>query len=382
MSKVENMSLEKLLKMSDRCFEEIKSFDESSTMKVKDLSAEMITFNKFFYTQFDTLKSVKILLIETKYKEGFILLRSVFEGYLFLLQMIKGKDYLFTREFTVIPNPGNNNPKARDDTLNKWNEDLKHKKISEHDKIISINPKQNDKIAITYRFEGLFEKSDIHQTGYWISRYFFAFESYDPEIKFLLDLPSIQNITLYSDDVNNLKNIHTEIYHHVFFFDNIIKNLHRNKLVDNFQKDRITVHYCFLSSFTHPTRRIIQEFGNPINKYLKKTIDEVIEELIMIYIVKLQSLFIELMLDYYNELLTEKDCMTKYHLLVKDMKQCSNYFWFIFDEPTEYDKAISEQEKKVLKRIRPETYDGIKDITIYYGNPLERLKNMKSVGFC
>ena len=63
------MSLEELLKMSERGFEKIKPFDRESTDNVEKLSTEMITFNKFLYTQFDTLQSTKLLMQKFKYKE-------------------------------------------------------------------------------------------------------------------------------------------------------------------------------------------------------------------------------------------------------------------------------------------------------------------------
>lgn len=155
-----------------------------------------------------------------------------------------------------------------------------------------------------------------------ISRYFFDFEEYNPELKFLSDLPTIPiAYCMPADITQKLKRKHEEIYHNDFRFDSITKNLRENGLITDEQRDRIIVHYNFLSSFTHPTRNMIDSFGDPTVVYIqgyenKITFDskkgtvtrnnaylkyetKIIEEQILLYICKLQTLFIRLILEFF-----------------------------------------------------------------------------------
>lgn len=389
--------MEKLLALSKRILHEVESLEEDAMEYVENRGHEMIVFFQFFYSQFSSMGSVLLLLKESKYKDCFIILRSIFESYLFLLQMIKGKVYKVSREYAIIPNPGNTKKDARDKTLENWKGEWKKGEKPEYKDIVGIDPKGEDKIIVTYKWEGLYEEKDINHKGYWISRYFFAFEEYSPELRFLSHLPTIAAGDWMHDVTLRLQEEHKEIYHHAFYFNSIIENLKGNELINDEQKDRILVHYNFLSSFTHPTRNMIDSFGDPRVVYIKgyenkiivdrekgtvtrnnaysKHETKIIEEQILLYICKLQMLFISLILEFFVKLSSNSDWSKKYFALVKQLEEATKDFWFIFEEPTEFDIKESKMQKMWAKGREKEVP---KDIVIYYKNPLERLKKLKS----
>jgi hypothetical protein len=341
------------------------------------------------------MDSVLILLEKNKYKECFIILRSILESYLFLLQMMKCKIYKNSREYTIIPNPGSTKEEARNNTLKKWKNEWKNGEKTEYKDIISINPKHNDKIIITYEWTGFYEEKDTKEEGYWISRYFFAFEEYSHEIRFLSDLPTIAAGDWMFDVTESIKKEHEKIYHHVFYIDSIIKNLKNNNLINAEQEDRIRVHYSFLSSFTHPTKNIISYFGDPRIVYTKGveekiTIGEngitknyiyskyekkIIEEQILLYICKLHMLFISLVIDFFEPLSSNSNWSKKYSIFTRQLEEATRDFWFIFDNPTEFDIYDSEMRKTRLNEKQKTKIP--KDLILYYTNPLERLTNLK-----
>jgi len=75
--------MEKILTLSEKVLHEVKSLEEDAIEYVENYGSEMIIFFQFFYSQFSSIGSVLLLLKESKYKDCFIILRSIFESYLF-----------------------------------------------------------------------------------------------------------------------------------------------------------------------------------------------------------------------------------------------------------------------------------------------------------
>lgn len=389
--------MESLLTISGRILHEVRSLEEDSMNHVENPGYEMTVFFQFFYSQFISMGSVLLLSKERKYKDSFIILRSIFESYLFLLQMMKCKVYKISREYTIIPSLGSTKKSARDKTLEKWKEAWKKVENPEYKDIVGIDKKDEDKIIITYKLEGLYEDKDINHKGNWISRYFFAFEEYNHELRFLSQLPTIAAADRMPDVTRSIQKMHEEIYHHVFYFDSIIKNLKDNEIINDEQKDRIIVHYNFLSSFTHPTKNMINTFGDPSIIYTKESENKIIidrehgnitkneiyskyeynliEEQIILYVCKLQMLLISLILDFFVKKSINPDWSKKYSALVKQLEDATIYFWFIFEEPTEFDINESNMQKMWANGKVKEVPE---DLVIYYTNPLERLKKLRN----
>lgn len=142
-----------LLTLSKRILHEVESLEVDATKSVKNYGSEMVVFFQFFYSQFSSMRSILSLLNESQYKDCFIILRSLLESYLFLLQMMKGNVYKISKDYTIIPNSGHTKKDARDKTLEKWREEQK-----DREDIIKVKPKGKDQITVNYQLQGFYEK--------------------------------------------------------------------------------------------------------------------------------------------------------------------------------------------------------------------------------
>jgi hypothetical protein len=91
----------------------------------------------FLCAEFDTLISVLNLLEQGAYKESFVLLRTVFEKFLYFWLMLEGKKYRWMITYNVQPIVSKTPKEARDNTI-------AHLKTEKN----SGNPKLKDVIQI------------------------------------------------------------------------------------------------------------------------------------------------------------------------------------------------------------------------------------------
>ena len=66
--------------------------------------------------------------------------------------------------------------------------------------------------------------------------------------------------------------------------------------------------------------------------------------------------------------------LQKYRDFMNKTNENTSYFWFIDNEPTKYDIEMSEQNKKFAQRFGEKKPD---DVTMYYEDPIQRLKYFK-----
>lgn len=60
---------------------------------------------------------------------------------------------------------------------------------------------------------------------------------------------------------------------------------------------------------------------------------------------------------------------------MKQLEEATKDFWFIFEEPTQFDIEESENQKMLARVSGKEV---TKDLVIYYANPLERLRSLRT----
>src|SRR5207245_1276909 len=61
--------------------------------------------------------------------------------------------------------------------------------------------------------------------------------------------------------------------------------------------------------------------------------------------------------------------------LVACLKTATQDLWFIWDEPTDYDKFDSDGRKEMVKQMMEDTVDPA--LVLYYANPLKRLASLR-----
>ena len=117
------------------------------------------------------------------------------------------------------------------------------------------------------------------------------------------------------------------------------------------------------------------QFVKPYSGFFSSDVpDEIITEQIWLYICRIQYLLLKILIeriDNYNP----KANTEKYKTLMQKLEHGSSYFWFIDNEPTSYDRFVSEQNKKFALKFGSLIPD---DIIMYYENPLQRLQSFKS----
>lgn len=367
--------INELLKIVKETLELVKEIENDTTYRTKKSKDEHITFFKIFYSQFDSIQSVLILLKENKYRDCLILLRTIFETYFFLWLMMEGRRYRETREFHIIPNSWSTKSEARDKTFEKWQKD-KRDNAEKYKDIIDIKKGHaEDVITVTYEWEGLYEEKDVERKGEIVTKYFFAFTEYNPEIKHLASLPTILAGDLYPDISLKQQKDHKRLYHHYFYIESIVKNLRLNKLIIPEQDDRIWVHYNFLSMFTHTTNKGMVKLGDPRSLYLQpnRKYDEVVSELILLYLCALQSMYISTIIRYFKNK-SDGEWYRPYEKQIEKLNNATKDFWFILNEPTDFDINESEQKKRWLRGRKMEVNE---DLVIYYTDPIERLNKLK-----
>jgi len=339
------------------------------------------TFFKVFFSQMDALDSVLSLLEKNKYKDSFILLRHAYETYFYFLLMLEGRKYRQTRRFYIIPNKSTTEEEARDETLKKWRKEWKEWKekrtpgLELYDAVENLSPCKNNAINVTYKMqEGLFEEKDEKKEGEIITMYYFVFHNYDPFVNFLGSLPSIVAGDMFPDITKRHQEEQQMVYNRYFFFENMITNLISNNLITQYQSDYLRVHYNFLSTYVHITREIIKIVPNAYSTGIENGTDDVNAELILLYVCSLQNLFLKTFIKYLNNQ-KNGDWSKKYDDHNAILEKLTDDVWFIFNSPNKYDIESSERKKRWIEARGIKTD---KDKVIYYENPLEHLRGLRS----
>lgn len=363
-----------LLQISKDTIALVGGLENDALKGLKSYQSYWFVFLDVMATQFDSLSSVITLLEKKMYKDCFDLVRSVLEGYFFLLLMMRGKRYRETREFRVTPTTSRDPKIARDRTMEKWR---KGWKSGDHrySKVISINPKGDDTISVTIEDEGLYERGDEKRKGQLVTKYYFAFDEYDPETRFVATLPSIREGDPFRELTKEILGRQKIIYHQYFYIQNIVRNLKLNNLLDEEQTDRFWVHYNFLSMFAHPTKP-----GNPRRgkkeypgSYPPEEVEEAYEELILSYVCKLQSLLIKSVAEFFKSVNPDAD-IKKYEDRARQLEAELDDFWFIYNDPTDFDIKKSQYLKNGATQMGHKVDP---NIIVYYRNPLKRLIDLR-----
>jgi hypothetical protein len=149
-----------------------------------------IDYNRrhFLLTELGTLSNIIDLVEANFFKESFLILRTVFKKFMFFWLMFEGKRYRWTTTYKIMPIE--NTPTcARDNTLQLWKKEKAAGNIKFKD-VINMESSKQDKIIVTYEFEGL--KDRTNTSNEIVPIYNFILEEYNLED---LYLSSIENIS-------------------------------------------------------------------------------------------------------------------------------------------------------------------------------------------
>lgn len=327
-----------------------KGLQRDALRNLESLRVDWSVYLDLAMTQFDSLESVLFLLRRKAYKDCFTILRSVLEGTFFLKLMIYGKKFREARFIKVSPKDGSDPENLRDEIVEQWKKEKKAGS-SAFKKVVDggINTQGKDLIRITIEDEGLYQNPAEKNEKKLVTRYYFAFDEYDPETGFVAELPTLIKADPYSELTEEKIREQKVLYHQYFYIDNIVKNLTLNNLLNNEQADRFTVHYSFLSTFVHTTKP-----GN-FRRYQKQypgnlppgEVEQAYNELILSYVCKLESLLLEMIASYFASVNSSARSQ-KYLDHVEKLNAAIDDFWFIYNDPTDFDRNASDGLKKEL----------------------------------
>ena len=326
----------------------------------------------YFRTELNTLTIVLDLMEKEHFKECFILLRTVLEKFLYFWLMMDDRKYRFKTEYHESKLTG----EMKESKLNEFHQSLLKAKAQGNPDFKDariVREKGKDVITVYGHLEGLFRDTDLTRTGELIPQYLFSRNDYNPNVKHLSRLETIQEGRTWKIP-ENMKKTQDMIYHYFIRIDAMLDNLVLNRLVSKEQSDWIMVHYNFLSTFTHPSKnsiRLWQRTGRgSIGSYHFN--GEILTRLTTLYVAKLMQLYIEKLFLRYradHEAFTDQ----KFDQLISELRQISTELWFIDNEPLPYDIEWSEVRKNAAQyRGRTIKNNGV----WYYDDPYERQKKL------
>lgn len=329
----------------------------------------------YYLSEMDSAMMVLDLLQKKAYKEAFILIRTIFEKFLYFWLMLEGRRYRWTVQYTITPKESQTVREARDKTYEKWLAERKAGKPNFADVIDMNTSKAEDVIIVTYEREGLFDKNDKERAKEPVPYYGFMLDEYNPQWGHLTELPTIIEGDLFPDIRKKHAKTHKMIYHQFFYIDNIYRNLRINSLISEKQEDMIRVHYNFLSRYVHPGKEGLQlrETFQPKFAHLRLVEETAAVELVTLYVAKLMHLYLKVLVAHYGRTNPAFD-PTRLNTITSELESMSKNLWFFDNEPTEYDRRRSiakREEKAMLERKEPEF-----DAVLYHENPLQRIQEM------
>lgn len=322
----------------------------------------------------DCMGSILMLSEKEKFEDCFILLRHVFETFLYFWLMLEGNLFRFTRKYNIIPKSESTAKKARDKTFEKWMAEWKSGDSSYNDIINIAKGKRDDIIEVTHEKKGLFSANDPEETGRIIPWYVFAFQEYDPEVRFAATLPIILSgeAPRYRNIIKKRQKDQKTLYHRYIYIESILKNLKLNRLVSDEQADRILVHYNFFSSFLHPNKRIIRTRESRFAFSFPSNQSEVLSELVLLYLCRLEFLYLSKTIKHFRKYYP-KGKYAQYEKQAELLDNVSSELWFFDNDPLKHDIEMSNMRKWWLKKSGKTVKD---TSTFYYTDPVERLKHV------
>ena len=310
---------------------------------------------KLFESQLDISETIRDLVRKDSCFETFILNRTVFENYFLISLILKGTKYKLYYKVSVRPSE---TPRQ---AYYRLTAKLQKQLAKGRKDIVSFRPAKSYKqIEIVHR--GLLsEKGDR-----LIPIYYFVFGEYDPIKHRVYKIPSIASKELFSEYLGKWQKKHKALYKTYLGFKNVLEAIQLNDLIAEEQKIRVKVHYNFLSGFTHLTK-----MGFDLAKsYDWKRNAHYLKELNLLYVIRILRLYLLLLIDFFSKTEHKIRDVEKLTSYLNEIGGKYDYFWFIFNRPSEYDfwkyqtaKEYHRKKGKLLDEQIP-----------YYKDPYNRLR--------
>ncbi|MFH1311514.1 MAG: hypothetical protein ABIH65_03860 [Nanoarchaeota archaeon] len=317
------------------------------------------------------------------YASIFPVIREIYENFWFVHLAMNG-----IKHYKYFKVKKGQSPKR---VYNKWLRDLEtaHRKGDLKD-ILNVNHSEKSKIIkVSYRGERI--KINGKLSKEFIPIYHFLIDDYNPIEAYIGKQKKIIEKYLTPPHLfNRFVQPNKDLNRYYFDFqEGIIPHLLLNNLITKKQKQRIIIHYNFLSLWAHPNKIAFIEAKNNFDFRNSKVDNPYMDRLVLLYIGHLTKMFLESFLKFLKRQEQEdkisspdEDKLKEITEKIKNFENTTNYFWFIHNKPSKFYKfnyAIHKIWRKGMfqRNIKKINLSEIKDIDIpYYRDPLNLLKEI------
>ncbi|TEU05058.1 MAG: hypothetical protein E3J24_00055 [Dehalococcoidia bacterium] len=334
-------------------------------------------FLDFVRVQRISLTSARESVLKGFYREAYNTIRMILEGYL-LLRLIGTCDR-YPTWYRVRRVKGD---RSLDDAKARFKYDAQ-KTLTD---LVKIEDEDKNTIVLIRRGIRILDEQG-NDTGVIFPYYLAAWQRYQPVEHFLKKLEVQKELlpewAVFKSVRAKLSDVdHRYLYMKLFTFDSMVRNLRLNGVLSIKTTARVTVHYNFLSGFTHSLKHAVS-ISQPWHSFAAANADMFYNhyksELALLYVCHLLAMHLESELDYFKRwrALTVRNVHEIYRPLCEKVHQDFDYFWFIFNKPHAFDKYQQANRKCNYKKgiiYRPEDIRS-SDVR-YYDDPLDRLLNM------
>ena len=302
---------------------------------------EILDFVNFRIESADTCLS---LIEQRKIADSLGLSRSILENYLLLKLICQGTKFF---QLQTFENLTEGQFKAK---LRQIQTRVEAERAAGETACIDIRAYPRARRHIMYVFEGL---KDKELPGFTIPIHYFQFKEFQPETMRLKD----ENYFVYYEDPEDLKKARkaqeqeeTFRYRHYLSYDALLECLSLNGLSDKAIQARIDAHYTFLGKFLHPTYEAARELHERSNFHDGKPGVGMQQEYTKAAVLLAALYVCHMLADVLDEvsLLFESAPATyisepgtsAMRESARDARDRFPYFWFIYNEPSLYDKFV------------------------------------------
>lgn len=301
---------------------------------------------EFINLRIETADSCLLLIENGKIADALGLSRSLLENYLLLILMCRGKKYFQLRDLSSEKLTGGQF-KAR---VAQEQEELRDLQRNGETDCIEVKRYPKAKDRLMYVFEGLKMKDDpafIHPV------HLVQFQNFRPETMRLKDENYFQ---YYQNDKETKKILQGHLdaeawrYKHYLSYDALLHSLEINEITDTDTNARIEAHYTFLGKFLHPTHDAARDLHNRNNLHEERTsigLDHPYSEtsrlLASLYVSYLVAGLVEeaaSLIENASSKYISDAGTTDLRAAVSRVNRDFPYFWFLFNDPPQYDRFM------------------------------------------
>jgi hypothetical protein len=300
---------------------------------------ELIEFVNF---RMETADTCMQLIERGKIADALGLCRSLLENYLLFMLICRGRKYFRLEDRTDLTD----GPFKK--YLAEQQEKLKAEQEAGTAQRLSVEKYSRAKRHLMHVFEGLKAEDDADLV---IPVHYFHFQNFRPEVMRLKRGDYFEYVE-YPPDTEKILQGHQKdaavVYKHYLSYDALLTCLELNDLADHAAIARIEAHYTFLGRFLHPTNNAARDLHDDRNYHTGKPaigmhspyapVARLLAALYVCYLVAgyldgIAHLHENAPKTYITEPGTEQ-----LRRLTTDVPKKYAYFWFLFNDPSLYDK--------------------------------------------